>query len=126
MAHTASDIAAGQELSGATERFLIDDSWGDSRPFSVVHSEGADSVVIADHESGDDLAEVFHCERHTVSRTPEQALRLARLFVAAPRLLSALTGLIAVRPINHDDSDDPEARNAWRAANDAIAAAGHC
>lgn len=39
---------------------------------------------------------------------------------AAPLLVSALRGLIAVRPANWDDDDDPDAVAAWTAADVAL------
>jgi hypothetical protein len=56
----------------------------------VLHNEGSDSVVISDSRSHDDIAEVFHNERHTVTQTVEQALATARLFTASPDLKAAL------------------------------------
>lgn len=61
-----------------------------SRSYEILHSAGADSVVIGDTASHDDIAEIFHNERHTVNQTVEQALETARLFAAAPKLLEAL------------------------------------
>jgi hypothetical protein len=42
---------------------------------------------------------------------------------AAPNLLSALRGLIAVRPSNWNDDEDPDRVAAWTAADTAIALA---
>lgn len=42
---------------------------------------------------------------------------------AAPQLLSALRGLVAVRPADWDDAEDPDQVAAWTAADDAIALA---
>lgn len=58
--------------------------------FEILYNEGSDSVVIADTTTRDDIAEVFHNERHTVTQTVEQALRTARLFAAAPELYGRL------------------------------------
>ena len=54
--------------------------------FEILHSSGSDSVIIADAASHDDVAEVFHNYRHTVTQTVDQALETARLFAAAPEL----------------------------------------
>lgn len=43
---------------------------------------------------------------------------------ALPRLARAVRGLIAVRPIDWNDSEDPELERAWREAEDALAMAG--
>lgn len=67
-----------------------------SQTYEILHSEGSDSVVIADAVTHDDIAEIFHNERHTVSQTVEQALETARLFAAAPLLLSALQDLLVI------------------------------
>lgn len=64
--------------------------------FEVLYNEGSDSVVIADVQTHDDIAEVFHCERHTVAQTVEQALETARMFANADRMLSALRQLLVV------------------------------
>lgn len=56
----------------------------------VLHNGGIDSVVISCSKSHDDIAEVFHNERHTVTQTVEQALATARLFAAASDLKAAL------------------------------------
>ena len=65
----------------------------EAQPFDILHSDGSDSVVLCDPTTHDDIAEVFHNERHTVTQTVEQALATARLFAAAPALLSALVAL---------------------------------
>lgn len=70
--------------------------------FEILHSEGLGSVIIADTASHDDVAEVFHNERHTVNQTVEQALQTARLFVAAPELLD-LVSLV----LEHFDGSRP-------------------
>ena len=57
--------------------------------YEILYYGGGDSVVIADAASNDDVAEVFHNERHTVTQSPEYALATARLFAAAPDLLAA-------------------------------------
>jgi hypothetical protein len=56
----------------------------------ILHSEGSDSIVLCDPETHDDIAEVFHCDRHTVNQTAEQAMATARMFAAAARLHTAL------------------------------------
>ncbi|KHA63415.1 hypothetical protein [Sphingomonas sp. Ant20] len=86
----------------------------------VSHNSTTDSVVLVDALTEDDVAEVFHCERHTVSQTPADAEKWARLFVAAPKMLAALLAVLAVRPSNHDDMDDPEAAAAWQGVSSAI------
>jgi hypothetical protein len=43
---------------------------------------------------------------------------------ALPRLERAMRGLIAVRPRDWNDSEDPELEAAWREAEDALAMAG--
>ncbi len=66
------------------------------RALEILHSEGSDSVVIADAVTHDDIAEIFHNERHTVTQTVDQALETARLFATAPKLKAALAQLLAV------------------------------
>lgn len=44
----------------------------------------------------------------------------ARLIVAAPDMADALIALIAIRPSNWDDGEDPEQEAAWRAAEAAL------
>ncbi|SEJ16045.1 hypothetical protein SAMN05428950_1011312 [Sphingomonas sp. OV641] len=61
----------------------------------ILHSEGSDSIVIVDRATGDDIAEVFHCDRHTVNQTRDQALETAALYAAAPLLLAALQEVFA-------------------------------
>lgn len=56
----------------------------------ILHNEAADSVVIADAATHDDIAEMFHNERHTVAQTVEHALETARYFIAARDLHAAL------------------------------------
>lgn len=58
--------------------------------FEILYNKGSDSVVIIDSRSHDDIAEVFHNERHTVTQTVDQALAIALLFTAAPDLKAAL------------------------------------
>jgi len=111
------------ELDGAAERLIIADA-RPPRPMSVTAGEGGAAVLIVDELTGDELAEVFHCDLHAVAQTPEHAVFTARLFAASSKMLAALMGLVAVRPVNHDDDDDIEARDAWRAASAAIAAVG--
>lgn len=62
--------------------------------FEILHDETTDSIVIVDIVSHDDIAEVFHNERHTVSQSCYQARETAQLFAAAPELLAALLTLI--------------------------------
>lgn len=64
-----------------------------SQVLDILHNEGSDSIVLCDPVTHDDIAEVFHNERHTVTQTVEQALATARLFAAAPALLGALVAL---------------------------------
>jgi hypothetical protein len=109
------------QLGGATERFLIDavpSAWS----MSVDAGEGCSPVLLVDDVSGDEVAEIFHCDMHAVAQTPEQAVFTARLFAASSKMLAALIGLVAVRPSNAAD-DEPQ-HAAWVAASDAIAAAG--
>jgi hypothetical protein len=47
----------------------------------------------------------------------------ACIAAAAPALFAALARLIAIRPENWDDDDDPDQVAAWRAADEAIDAA---
>lgn len=56
----------------------------------ILYNEGADSIILADCTTHDDVAEVFHKERHTVPQTVKQALETARLFAAARDLREAL------------------------------------
>ena len=108
-----------EELDSATELSLTDRHMpmGDLR---VSHNSVTDSVVLVDALTEDDVAEVFHCERHSVSQTPADAEKRARLFAAAPKMLAALLAILAVRPNNHDDMDDPEAAAAWQGVSSAI------
>ena len=64
--------------------------------YEILHSEGSDSVVIADAVTHDDIAEVFHNDRHTVSQTVEQALATARLFAAAAEMRQSLQELLVI------------------------------
>lgn len=65
---------------------------------NILHSEGADSVVIVDAVTHDDIAEIFHSDRHTVSQTIEQALAKAQLFAAAEDMADALREILAMSP----------------------------
>lgn len=56
-----------------------------------LESDVADSIIIGCPETLNDVAEVFHCERHTVTTTVEEALATARLFAAAEAMQGALT-----------------------------------
>lgn len=56
----------------------------------------------------------------TGDHPPEEQLANAVLFTAAPALLAALKGLIAVRPVNWDDGEDQEQLDAWTAAHTAV------
>ena len=58
--------------------------------YDILHNEGSDSVVICDATTHDDIAEVFHNERHTVSQTVGDALVTARMFAASRDLHAAL------------------------------------
>lgn len=121
MAEQASSIQI-EQLEGATGRFQID--W--PLPFGelrVSRNSATDSVVLVDELTDDDVAEVFHCELHTVSQAPAQAAKLAHLLAAAPKMLAALVAVLAVRPDNHDDMDDPEAVAAWQGVASALHAA---
>lgn len=60
----------------------------------VLHNYAGDSIVICDAVTHDDVAELFYKERHTVSRTEEQALATARMFTASPALYDALEELV--------------------------------
>jgi hypothetical protein len=64
--------------------------------FEISHNETTDSIVIVDSVSHDDIAEVFHNERHTVSQSVYQALETARLLAASLDMLTALTELADV------------------------------
>lgn len=65
-----------------------------TRLLEILYNEGSDTIVLGDTETGDDIAEVFHNERHTVNQTVKQALETARLFAAAPDLLAALRDIL--------------------------------
>lgn len=68
-----------------------------ARPLlDVLHSEGADSIVLADPDTHDDVAEIFHRDRHTVPQTVEEALATARRFAASGKLLVALRELLVI------------------------------
>lgn len=76
-----------------------------SQTYEILHSEGSDSVVIADAVTHDDIAEIFHNERHTVSQTVEQALETARLFAAAADMRWALEKILI--------HEDPLSASIW-------------
>ena len=59
----------------------------------------------------------------TGDHPPEEQLANAQLFIASPVVLAAIKGLVAVRPTNWDDVEDPEQQAAWQAADAAIALA---
>lgn len=67
-----------------------------TRLLEILYNEGSDTIVLGDTETGDDIAEVFHNERHTVNQTVKQALETARLFAAAHDMLSAASRLMTV------------------------------
>lgn len=73
----------------------------DVQSLDVLYNEGSDSVVLADPVSHDDIAEVFHNERHTVTQTVEQALVIAQRFAASELLLEACKAIVA-----YDEADD--------------------
>lgn len=87
-------------------------------PFRLVRSIGG--FIITD-AMGDSIGVLA---RSTGDHPAEEQLANAELFVASPKLLAALKGLVAVRPVNWDDEDeDPEQAAAWREADAAIALA---
>ena len=91
--------------------------------YEILYYGGGDSVVIADAASNDDVAEVFHNERHTVTQSPEYALATARLFAAAPDLLAALELLVGEELGGDAHSHKPsEAYRAYINWNDRAAA----
>lgn len=53
-----------------------------------------------------------------------QAITNGAAILVVPALVGALRKLMAIRPFNWDDGDDPEAEAAWEAAADALTAAG--
>lgn len=61
--------------------------------------------------------------RSTGDHPEDEQLANAKLFTASPKLLAALKGLKAIRPLNLDDGDDPDFEEAWQAAEAAIAEA---
>lgn len=90
-----------------------------SQVLDILHNEGSDSIVLCDPVTHDDIAEVFHNERHTVTQTVEQALATARLFANAARMRSALLNLLVVAgtPITErQQAIITEAREAAKAA----------
>ena len=68
----------------------------DTSTLDILHSEGSDSIVLCDPVTHDDIAEVFHCERHTVTQTPDQAMDIALRFAASASLLSSLRELLVI------------------------------
>jgi len=90
--------------------------------YDILHSEGSDSVVIADAVTHDDIAEIFHNERHTVPQTVEQALSTARKFAAADDMAKALREILAMFPA-YDSRRIEEMKRVARAALAKVAAA---
>jgi hypothetical protein len=78
-----------------------------TRTYDILHSKGSDSIVLCDPDTHDDIAEVFHCDRHTVNQTAEQAMETARLFASADRVQRALRNLLTVAgtPITERQED---------------------
>lgn len=54
----------------------------------------------------------------------EQAITNGAAILVVPALVGALRKLMAIRPFNWDDGDDPEQEAAWEAADDALTMAG--
>lgn len=54
----------------------------------------------------------------------EQAITNGAAILVVPALVGALRKLMAIRPTNWNDGDDPEAEAAWESCADALTAAG--
>lgn len=54
----------------------------------------------------------------------EQDITNGAAIVQAPRLIAALRGVLAIRPGNWDDDEDPDHVAAWTEVEDALLAAG--
>jgi len=83
--------------------------------YKILYNEGSDSVVIGDATTHDDIAEVFHNDRHTVPQTVEQALATARKFAAADEMLAALREILKMFPA-YDSRRIEEMKKVARAA----------
>lgn len=59
----------------------------------IVHNDQTDSIVIIDAITHDDVAEIFHNQRHTVLQTAEQALATAHMFAASYALCEVVEAM---------------------------------
>jgi hypothetical protein len=82
--------------------------------FEILHNDATDSIVIADTVSHDDIAEVFHNERHTVSQSVYQARETAQLFAASVDMLTALRPFAALLDALEAQSNGPK-KGVWYA-----------
>lgn len=85
-------------------------------PFRRVPATADHGHIILD-AMGDSVGSLAY---RTGDHPVEEQLANAVLFTAAPALLAALKGLIAVRPVNWDDGEDQEQLDAWTAAHAAV------
>lgn len=88
-------------------------------PFTLIEATADHGYLVLD-ALGDSIGALAWS---TGDHPPEEQRANARLFMAAPDILAALKGLIAVRPSNWADDDDPDQAAAWAAADVAVALA---